>query len=432
MTSMKRTLVLSLILLCVTACVQAQDARSEFMKNPALSGSNYVAYPGPKHRLTPAPRGYEPFYLSHYGRHGSRYLIDTHDYDRPYFTLLRADSLGKLTPRGRQVLDQVRQIRQEAMGRNGELTLLGAQQHKAIARRMYERFPQVFAGDAVIDAKSTVVIRCILSMENALQQLLVLNPRLRISHDASYHDMYYMNQTDKQLYKQKLAGGTKELLDSFRQRHQDYGHLMRVLFNDSDYPTHIKAADLADQLFTLASNVQSTELRHHLSLYSIFTPDEIYQHWLCNNAFWYLTYGPNTQNGGTQPFSQRNLLRNIITQADSCIALPHPGATLRYGHETMVMPLVCLLNLNGYGEPVDRLDQLATVGWYDYRIFPMGCNLQLVFYRRSQADSDVLVKFLFNEDEARLPIATDCAPYYHWRDVRAYYLHKLDSYEKLK
>ena len=314
---MKRTLVLSLILLCVTAGVQAQDARSEFMKNPALSGSNYVAYPGPKHRLTPAPRGYEPFYLSHYGRHGSRYLIDTHDYDRPYFTLLRADSLGKLTPRGRQVLDQVRQIRQEAMGRNGELTLLGAQQHKAIARRMYERFPQVFAGDAVIDAKSTVVIRCILSMENALQQLLVLNPRLRISHDASYHDMYYMNQTDKQLYKQKLAGGTKELLDSFRQRHQDYGHLMRVLFNHSAYPTHIKAADLADQLFTLASNVQSTELRHHLSLYSIFTPDEIYQHWLCNNAFWYLTYGPHTQNGGTQPFPQRNLLRHLIPQADS-------------------------------------------------------------------------------------------------------------------
>lgn len=429
---MKRTLILSLLLLCVAGCAQAQDARSEFMKTPALSGSNYVAYPGPKHRLTPAPRGYEPFYLSHYGRHGSRYLIGTHDYDRPYLTLLRADSLGKLTPRGRQVLDQVRQIRQEAMGRDGELTLLGAQQHKAIARRMYERFPQVFSGDAVIDAKSTVVIRCILSMENALQQLLVLNPRLRISHDASHHDMYYMNQTDKQLYKQKLAGGTKELLDSFRQRHQAYGHLMRVLFNDSDYPTHIKAADLADQLFTLASNVQSTELRHHLSLYSIFTPDEIYQHWLCNNAFWYLTYGPNTQNGGTQPFSQRNLLRNIITQADSCIALPHPGATLRYGHDTMVMPLVCLLNLNGYGEPVDRLDQLATVGWYDYRIFPMACNLQLVFYRRSPTDSDVLVKFLFNEDEARLPITTDCAPYYHWRDVRAYYLHKLDSYEKLK
>ena len=23
--------------------------------------------------LTPAPKGYDPFYLSHYGRHGSRY-----------------------------------------------------------------------------------------------------------------------------------------------------------------------------------------------------------------------------------------------------------------------------------------------------------------------------------------------------------------------
>lgn len=423
-----KKIVLVLAMLSMVVGMQAQNVRQEFKKNRCLSGSNYVAYPGPQHRLTPAPKGYQPFYLSHYGRHGSRYLIGTRDYDRVYFTLLRADSLGRLTALGRDVLSRVGQIRQEAMGRDGELTLLGAQQHHAIARRMVERFPQLFQGDAHIDARSTVVIRCILSMENALQEMVKMNPKLRISHDASHHDMYYMNQDDKALYKQKMAGGTKELLDSFKRSHQCYERLMGLLFNDADYAATLDGNELSNQLFRLASNVQSTELRHSLSLYDLFNDEEIYQHWLCNNAFWYLTYGPNTLNGGTQPFSQRNLLRNIITQADSCMALPKPGVTLRYGHDTMVMPLVCLLNLNGYGQPVSNIDQLASVGWCDYRIFPMACNLQLVFYRRSAADKDVLVKVLFNEDEARLPVPTDCAPYYHWSDVRAYYLARLDAY----
>jgi hypothetical protein len=44
-------------------------------------------------------------------------------------------------------------------------------------------------------------------------------------------------------------------------------------------------------------------------------------------------------------------------------------------------------------------------------------------------DSDVLFKVLLNEEEARLPIQTDCAPYYHWNDFRTYCLDKLDRYK---
>jgi len=35
-------------------------------------------------------------------------------------------------------------------------------------------------------------------------------------------------------------------------------------------------------------------------------------------------------------------------------------------------------------------------------------------------NADILVKVLLNEDEATLPVKTNCAPYYHWKDVRAY------------
>jgi hypothetical protein len=56
----------------------------------------------------------------------------------------------------------------------------------------------------------------------------------------------------------------------------------------------------------------------------------------------------------------------------------------------------------------------------------MAGNLQFIFYRSSPRDKDVLMKVLLNEQEATLPIATDCAPYYHWADVRSYCMKKLE------
>lgn len=408
----------------------AQQAKDEIYANPRLSGSNHLAYPGPvQDRLTAAPKGYHPFYISHYGRHGSRYLIGRDEYDVPAAVLARADSLGKLTPLGRDVLRRVRLLRAEADGRLGELTPLGAEQHRQIARRMYERFPEVFRGSVTVDAKSTVVIRCILSMENELQELLRLNPDLIIKHDASEHDMYYMNQSYHALSARKTPRRALVAWNDFASRHVSRAALMSRLFADSEYVKYeVDTLDLGNRLFKLASNVQSSPLGSEMTLYDIFTKDELYNFWLADNASWYIGYGACALNGGTQPFSQRNLLRNIIHEADSCMALERPGATLRFGHETMVLPLVCLLGINGYDLSTACLDSLESKGWINYKVFPMGANVQLVFYRRSATDGEVLLKVLLNENEARLPLPSDLAPYYRWNDFKEYYLRKLDGY----
>ena len=165
---MKKTII-TLWLCMACMALWAQTAREEIHANIQRAGSNYLAYPAPTAKLSAAPKGYEPCYISHYGRHGSRYLIAPEDYEAPYQALSRADKRGVLTPLGRDVLARVSKMRDESNLRLGELTPLGAQQHREIAHRMYERFPQVFAGRVNVDAKSTVVIRCILSMENALQ-----------------------------------------------------------------------------------------------------------------------------------------------------------------------------------------------------------------------------------------------------------------------
>ena len=395
-----------------------------------MSAANYLAYPGPqKQPSTPAPKGYVPFYLSHYGRHGSRWLIGERDYQRPVVWLMQADSLGKLTPRGKEVLRKLRIIRDAAAGRDGELTLLGAQQHQQIAARMMKNFPEIFAGKTHIDAKSTTIIRCILSMENALQQLVRRNPQLVISHDASNHDMYYMNHDDTTLFKKRFTATAKQAYLDFKKQHEQPARVMNELFNDTQYwKNHVDTLALYETLFRQAGNLQSTELRHTMSLYDLFTDDELYNLWQVQNAYWYIAYGPSPLNGGHQPSSQRFLLRKIIAEADSCLQLQHPGATLRYGHDTMVMPLSCLMNLDNLGMRVDDLGQLDERGWQDYRIFPMACNIQLVFYRHP-TKKDILVKILRNEHEARLPIDSATAPYYKWSDVKAYFLARIHELE---
>ena len=427
---MKKLLILCVVWCCVLG-MSAQTARDDFKRDTHLSASNYLAYPGPTQgQLTPAPEGKHPFYISHYGRHGSRYLINPTEYSRPLEILKAAADAGKLTPLGMDVLRRVKMICDESEGRLGELTPLGGLQHRQIARRMFERFPEVFEGAANIDAKSTVVIRCILSMENELQELLLMNPLLNIRHDASYHDMWYMNFKDKELTSRRQNFETEKAYYAFVDKHRNYERAMEALFADHAYmKQNIDTWQLNNYLFKLASNLQSSELHKKITLYDIFTDDEIYSNWLINNARWYIEYGACPLNGGTQPFTQRNLLRTIIEEADSCIALEKPGATLRFGHETMVLPLTCLMELNDFGLQESNLEKLEGKGWLNYKIFPMGANIQLIFYRHDYSDKDVLVKVLLNENEARLPIKSNIEPYYKWLEVRKYYLSKINAYE---
>lgn len=427
---MKQTLLFVYGIIVAYSYSMAQTVREIFNKDIYCSASNYLAYPSPSVTpLTKSPNGYKPFYISHYGRHGSRYLISKEEYDSPYYTLLEADKAGKLTHLGKDVLKRIKFLKEEANGRLGELSPLGATQHREIAARMYKRFPEVFKGKTVIDAKSTIVIRCILSMENELLEFVRLNPQLEIKSDASHHDMYYMNLTDTILNDRKMPYSVKRVYKNFYDKHIHWEHLLERLFNDKNYVNnHVDGEKLNEQLFRLASGIQNVESRSHVTLYDIFSKDEIYSNWLVNNAWWYINYGSCPLNGGTQPYSQRNLLRRIIADADSCINLPNPGATLRFGHETMVLPLVCLMDINGYGKQISNLEQLESKGWIDFKVFPMGANVQFIFYRKSINNKDILVKVLLNEREATLPIKSNCTPYYHWKEVRNFYLKKLQAY----
>ncbi len=427
-----RKILLSLVLTVVVTGLAAQNIRDEIRDNIRCSAGNYLAYPGPTQlKLTPAPEGKHPFYISHYGRHGSRYLIGVNDYEAPYETMAEADSLGKLTPLGKDVLQRLDIIRKDARDHYGELTRLGALQHQQIMRRMVDRFPEVFADGSGVDARSTTSLRVILSMENALMQLSRMCPKVVIHHNATQRDMYYLCQSDSHLEALRNDSATQAFLNGFNQRYDTSSRLMQSLFNDTAYVRqHIDAGKLDHYLFELASSLQSTSLTLQMTLYDLFTDDELYNHWKKSNAWWYVNCGFCPTSGGEQPYCQRNLLRKIINDADSCIQLKQPGAHLRYGHDTMLLPLVCLLEIDNYELATNDLESLDRKGWANYKVIPMAGNIQIVFYRSSPDDTDVLIKVLLNENEVHLPLKSFERLYYRWNDFRKYYLNKLDAYEK--
>ncbi len=405
------------------------SAKDEIIANRYLAGSNYLDYNRQlsTEKLTPAPKGYEPFYMSHYGRHGSRWLINEDEYRSPLNTLRDARDQGKLTPLGLETLKKLEDFYPTTVKRLGELTTVGERQHHGIGRRMAQNFPEIFkTKDVAIDARSTVVIRCILSMEAECEELMAANPTAHIHNDVSESLQYYLNQPwEGRVRELGRNTGDKESREA-RLRYTHPERLMKLLFNDELYIyNNVRAGEFMRQLFDVATNMQSHDT--DIELLSLFTDDELYDQWRIRNVGWYLDYGAAPQSGGIMPFSQLNLLKNIIETADT---VTQTQATLRFGHEVCVMPLACLLELDNCGAQVENLDTLDNV-WRNYRIFPMACNVQLVFYRPKKGKTgDILVKALLNERETTLPVSTDQWPYYRWQDLRQYYLDKIANFER--
>jgi hypothetical protein len=270
-------------------------------------------------------------------------------------------------------------------------------------------------------------------MASSMLELMKYNPNLKIRMEASMYTMWYMNHQDKLLSKNGMTPEAKAAHEAYEEKLKGNPCLMKLLFQDPD--AVLKVID-ERQLNYFLIKMGLFQLHTHLYksgyLTDIFTAEDLYRLWQDDNAWWYIQYGACKLNGGHQPYSQRYLLRQIINDADSCIRLEKPGVQMRFGHDTVILPLVCLMGVNGYDLETDNLEELEAKGWMSSAIFPMSSNIQLVFYRKDPEDQDVLFKVLLNEKEARLPIATDCAPYYHWRDFREHYLKKINDYELLR
>ena len=412
--------VISILMGWAMACpVSAQTSKAELLAHLELATGNYCNYPLPSGHVTPAPEGYEPFYVSHYGRHGARYMTDDDPYKYIIGKLDTAQTRGWLTDKGKEVLLRLRRAAADAWNRDGDLTRLGALQHQGIAHRLATNYPALLMQPVDVRANSSTVRRCILSMANFCQELKSMNPQLNITMDASKHDMYYLTPNDSIDIPQKgIDDPLYEKLDQFRHEKLNGRHQMALLFKDpAVVGDFVDGYQLADGLWNIASDMHCLpELE--LSFNDLFTVDELIDGFRVYNASWCLWEGLMP---GSRPnyYAIYPLLQNFLDEADQLIASGRRQVRLRFGHDSVVLPFAFILGVKEAIHGTDDMENLHNT-FAIFRLIPMAGNVQLIFFRKQGSD-DILVKFLMNENDTSVPIATDCYPFYHWKDVSAHY-----------
>lgn len=397
------------------------------------AGSQYLAYPVPEYgipELSAAPEGYVPFHMEHYGRHGSRWRLNQREYDDAYALLQKAYEDKKLTPRGIEVYELLKQLGKDADGRLGELTPLGHRQHRGIAQRMAANFPEIFTDSTYLDAKSTVVIRCILSMANEVAEFEKMYPNMKTKMDASRTTQKILAYNSTDTVAKRLGDKATKYVDEYVKTLPKPVAFYNKMFNDQQYVNDsIDKRRVFKRIFDVAVNMQSHD--EYPSIFDIFTEEELNNEWLARNVDWYITSGNTPLTKNRVPYNQRVLLRNIIESADTAMMSPNISANLRFGHESILLPLSVLMELNNAAYETTDLTTLAD-NWQNYQIFPMGSNIQIVFYRPEGpavfTDEEILVKVLLNEAEATLPVTPVTGNYYRWKDLRNHYMDKLDGF----
>ena len=426
---MKRLLSLLAILTLWATAVSAQTSREEIMADINRAGGVYFNYPTPTATYTPAPKGYEPFYISHYGRHGSRYMLKDEYYNFTVKTLNEAHKAGKLTEFGEDVRARVLRIYAVAERRGGELTQRGARQHEEIATRMAQNFPELFKQkNLTVNAQSSVIPRCILSMAAFCDGLKTQNPTIKITRDASDAQMQQIHifryEWNKNLSSEVLDIVTSEKSYwRMRQIEQlnkniDFSRMLGNIFNDKEYiRTTFDSGKFWLLLAEMTVNVQCLDIED-VCLLDIFTKDEIYEYWRYCNFAYYARYGkylyyPLMGNYG------KDLLNAITAQIDSDIAAGTPSVSLRFGHDTGLFSIAPVMGLPGTTHATTNYDTASEI-WRSYKITPMAANIQMIFYRKKGCD-DILVRFMHNEEEVHFNIESKTAPYYRWEDVKKFW-----------
>lgn len=406
-----------------------QVALSIFSKNPELSAGNLCGYFPQDTLVSEAPKGYRPFYISHIARHGSRFLdkrgaacfqaVDT--------LMLYAD---RLTDDGRFLLEDLKMMRDMSVGHYGELTELGALEHRQICARMVRHYPEVFA-DARrmgITAYSTVSPRAVASMNAFLGELNERAPELTVKayetnfgKDARSREVTGREYLIKGERKEKVDNKKKELEEIGREILKGRGGFDAFAARIFLEPSQIPAATveyLAKMTFRAFKTGRVTEPATMPGMGKYFTPEELYLMWVPSITWLRFVNLP----GYESPLASAvggGILERMVKDADRAIRSgSSAAATLRFSHDTNLLPLMSAFSLEGIVLDCPETELLEY--FQNYNVICPACNVQMVFYR---ADSGpILVKFLLNEKETLLHgLTPQTGCFYDWNRVKRFW-----------
>ena len=407
------------VLVSLTAWAQG-SAFDQLRADPKKSYGNDYPYQPQGTGLTKAPKGYKPFYISHYARHGSRYYWNDQLYNDLDTLLTTAHEKHLLTSEGEMFYGKFMDAKQELKTGVSELTQLGWEQHQGIARNMFNSFPEVFKKGGYVWAISSLSGRCVLSMSAFCQELVQCNPAIEIREQSSRFTLDAVVPTDSQNPIKHNYPSATPRYEANRDKFQSDNSLRekvvsRVFTSTEGLPGDMNR--IAGNLINLYTSLPN--IYHEGMMGNIITDQEIVNQWESSNL------GSYSWVFGSQ-YQMIPILEDILSKADAAInGTSDHISDLRFGHDSCIGPLTVLMGINGADR--DPEDPYEVKNIYQNWETCKACNIQLVFYRGKKGTDDILVKCLLNEAEASLPVPTDNFPYYKWSDFKQFYNARINS-----
>jgi hypothetical protein len=332
-----------------------------------------------------------------------------------YFTLEKARMEANLTAEGMHLLKQADSLCKMHDGMLGVLTPKGAREQKALARRMCERFPEVFAskGSRKIDGYSSDYPRCIVSMAAFTGSLLSQYPDLDVSYESGERCSRYLRITDTYAQSREYY---YPLMNEVIEQSCDWSSLMNILFVD---PSRVDIApyDLASHIWGSWAICECVE-DVHIDITRYFSEEQLFNTWKFRSQYYYQILARSDKFGEASANGTAVLLKDFLDKADDAVASGDIAATLRFGHDSILMPLMALVGIDEFDDWHTESDPIIAK-WDLGTYVCMGSNFQMVFYRNRTGK--ILVKILYNEKETTIPAISpfrDC--YYDWEVLRKY------------
>ena len=409
------------IMLClctVMAWAQGTSALDQLKADPRKAYGTDYPYQFNNEVMTKAPKGYKPFYISHYGRHGSRYYWNALLYQEMANLLTTAHERHQLTQEGEAFYGRFMAAKDELQTGVSELSNLGWEQHQRIARTMYNNFPEVYKKGGNVLAIASLSGRCVLSMSAFCQELVQCNPAIEIREQSSRFTLDGVVPTDRQNpVKHKFPKATPKFEKNrdkfvYNDNLRDKA-IARVFTSTDSLPGNMH--HIGSNLINLYTSLPS--IGHEGMMGNIITDEDMVDQWELSNLGSYAwVFGPQND--------MIPILQDIIKKASDVIeGRTDRVSDLRFGHDTCIGPLTVLMGINGADK--DPEDPYEVKNIYQNWQTCKASNLQLVFYRSKRASDDILVKALLNGSEVSLPVPTDNYPYYKWSDFKQYYQNKI-------
>ena len=208
-----RILILTVGLLS-SVVLSAQTQLQRMEKDPKAGAGIYCPYSYDAASEVARPEGgYKPFYISHFGRHGSRYFSRPMTWQMAIDCFASAHAEGKLTAEGEALYAAMKTVYDAHEDMYGELAPLGAVEHRDIARRMYDREKPVFRSKKRNQVRciSSVYSRCIMSMANFTEELSSLEPDLEVTYLAGKR---YNNEYLNSPFSYDFNNDAEQIIDS--------------------------------------------------------------------------------------------------------------------------------------------------------------------------------------------------------------------------